>query len=177
MKSVVPTTAFSGAGQLISPALIPSGSVHCMVVGIPASPPLRQYVCHRGCIFISTPAHTVWPERTESADNSSRVSVCAWANAGTQKLIANKAANNRFIRDKSISTYSTVVKKSSHLRLHRFIHFTKRRPFALETFARQFLCRVDAHFCADGEFGCRVIQHIRRAARENGVALRICRRA
>lgn len=40
------------------------------------------------------------------------------------------------------------AKKLFHLRLHAFIHLDERRPFAFETFARNFLRRADAFpFC------------------------------
>ena len=44
------------------------------------------------------------------------------------------------------------VEKFLHLRLHGAIHPDKRRPGAFETFARQFLRRIDAEFAAGGDF-------------------------
>ena len=56
---------------------------------------------------------------------------------------------------------------------HRFVHADQRRPRALETFAGNFLRRVDAEFAADGDFAGGVVEHVGRAFGEDAVALRI----
>ena len=65
------------------------------------------------------------------------------------------------------------AEKFFHLRLHVFIHLDERRPGAFETFAGEFLRRVDAEFAAAGDFAGGVIQHVGRAFGEDAVALRI----
>ena len=44
------------------------------------------------------------------------------------------------------------TKQPDDLSVHRFFHLDKRRPGAFETFARQFVRRVEAEFAADGDF-------------------------
>ncbi len=65
------------------------------------------------------------------------------------------------------------VPKSFHFRLHRGIHLDERRPGAFETFARDFLRRVDAEFAAAGDFARGVVEHVGRAFGEDAVALRV----
>jgi hypothetical protein len=43
------------------------------------------------------------------------------------------------------------VTTEKFLRLHAFVHLDERRPGAFETFARQFLRRINAEFAADGD--------------------------
>ena len=61
----------------------------------------------------------------------------------------------------------------ARLRLHAFIHLDERRPGAFETFAGNFLRRVNAQLAAAGDFARRVVEHVGRAFGENAVALRI----
>ena len=53
------------------------------------------------------------------------------------------------------------------------IHLDQRRPGALETFAGNFLRRVNAQLAAAGDFARRVVEHVGRAFGEDAVALRI----
>ena len=62
---------------------------------------------------------------------------------------------------------SAFAEKLFHLRLHRFIHANQRRPGAFETFARNFLRRVNAELAADGDFAGRVVEHVGRAFGES----------
>jgi hypothetical protein len=54
-----------------------------------------------------------------------------------------------------------------HLPLDPLIHPNNGRPTAFVAFAGQLVSSVNAQFAADGQFRCRVIQHIRGAASEN----------
>ena len=58
-----------------------------------------------------------------------------------------------------------------HLRLHTFIHLDERRPGAFETFAGNFLRRVNAQLAAAGDFARRMVEHVGRAFGEEAVAL------
>ena len=53
-----------------------------------------------------------------------------------------------------------LAKELFHSRLHAFIHLDERRPGAFETFARQFLRRVETLFAPDGDFARRVVEHV-----------------
>ena len=57
------------------------------------------------------------------------------------------------------------------------VHADEGGPGAVESFARQFACGVEAEFAADGHLGGCVIQHVGGAAGEDGVALGIGVRA
>src|SRR5262245_43541776 len=57
---------------------------------------------------------------------------------------------------------SSVHEQFLHFRLHAFINLDERRPGAFETFAREFLRRVNAEFAADGDFAGRGVEHIGR---------------
>ena len=63
--------------------------------------------------------------------------------------------------------------KLFHLRLHRRIHLDERRPGAFETFAGNFLRRINAEFAATGDFARGVVEHVGRAFGEEAVAWRI----
>ena len=53
-----------------------------------------------------------------------------------------------------------------------FAHLDQGWPFALETFARHFLRRIDAEFAAAGDFARRVVEHVGRAFGEELSRLR-----
>jgi len=65
------------------------------------------------------------------------------------------------------------LKKFRHLRLHCGIHLDERWPFAFETFARNFLRRVDAEFAAVGDFGGGVIERVGLSFDQKSVAPRV----
>ena len=52
---------------------------------------------------------------------------------------------------------SQFSKELFHLRLHHGIHLDERRPGAFETFARQFLRRINAEFAAAGPAGAGLV--------------------
>ncbi len=70
-------------------------------------------------------------------------------------------------------SYDYFINKRINFRLHRLIHLDERRPRAFETFAGNFLCRVNAELAAAGDFARRVVEHVGRAFGEDAVALRI----
>src|SRR5262245_1945564 len=90
-----PVTIFVGNGHWISPAVMPGGKVHWLVVAWPASPGFCQYVCHFGSIRIWIPASTVSPGLAVSAERISRT--CVWAaeadHAARPNITASQKAN------------------------------------------------------------------------------------
>ena len=65
------------------------------------------------------------------------------------------------------STLFLLIQEFFHLRLHRFIHLDQRWPGAFETFAGNFLRRVNAQLAAAGDFARRVVEHVGRAFGES----------